>query len=160
MLCISSCHKIEFGRALLWRRRIQPHKHSKQHERRLFHDAAKRRNRGYCWYDHFRVLREWCWSLLTKCTPLCSTADSIEPETSFSINHSGYETEATGIPVFPWQLHDMLHDAEADGFTDIVSWEEGGRSFRVHDRNAFITTILPSYFHGQKHYKSFQRQCK
>jgi hypothetical protein len=66
----------------------------------------------------------------------------------------------TGIPLFPWQLHDALNDAERSGFAHVVSWDQEGHSFRIHDRATFTSYILPKYFHGQKQYKSFQRQCK
>lgn len=70
------------------------------------------------------------------------------------------EVACTGLPAFPFRLHDMLNDAEAKGFDHIVSWQEGGRSFKVHDKDQFSKILLPRYFQGQTRYKSFQRQRK
>jgi hypothetical protein len=54
----------------------------------------------------------------------------------------------------------MLNDAEVKGFDHVVSWQEGGRSFKVHDKDQFSKILLPRYFQGQTRYKSFQRQRK
>mmetsp|Transcript_28019 Transcript_28019/g.46365 ORF Transcript_28019/g.46365 Transcript_28019/m.46365 type:complete len:438 (-) Transcript_28019:122-1435(-) len=67
------------------------------------------------------------------------------------------ETTSTGIPAFPWKLHDVLEDAEKKGFTHIVSWTMNGRAFKVHDQKTFETDIMTKYF-NQTQYKSFQRQ--
>ncbi|KAG7348653.1 HSF-type DNA-binding protein [Nitzschia inconspicua] len=67
------------------------------------------------------------------------------------------ETTSTGIPAFPWKLHDVLEDAERKGFTSIVSWTMGGRAFKVHNQKEFEAQILSRYF-NQTQYKSFQRQ--
>jgi hypothetical protein len=58
---------------------------------------------------------------------------------------------------FPWKLHDMLDNAAADGFEDVVSWQENGRSFRVHKPPRFVEAVMAIYFKQTK-YKSFQRQ--
>jgi hypothetical protein len=47
---------------------------------------------------------------------------------------------------FPWKLHDMLEQAENDGMTDIVSWQDDGKSFRVKQPAAFVDEIMPMYF--------------
>lgn len=67
------------------------------------------------------------------------------------------ETTSTGIPAFPWKLHDVLEDAERKGFTHIVSWTMGGRAFKVHNQKDFEQKIMTEYF-NQTQYKSFQRQ--
>ena len=67
------------------------------------------------------------------------------------------EVTSSGIPAFPWRLHDMLDDAPRKNFESIVSWQMGGRAFKVHDTKLFVSTIMPNYF-NQSHYKSFQRQ--
>jgi hypothetical protein len=67
------------------------------------------------------------------------------------------ETTSTGIPSFPWKLHNVLEDAERNGFTNIVSWTMGGRAFKVHNQRDFENTIMKRYF-NHKQYKSFQRQ--
>jgi hypothetical protein len=90
---------------------------------------------------------------------------------TINLNHSGHgsetttaggtkllnETTSTGIPAFPWKLHDVLEDAERKGFTNIISWTLNGRAFKVHDQKAFETQIMTKYF-NQTQYKSFQRQ--
>jgi hypothetical protein len=58
---------------------------------------------------------------------------------------------------FPWKLHEMLDDAEIEGFTYIVSWLPDYNSFKVHDQEAFTSLIMARYFRQTK-YKSFQRQ--
>jgi hypothetical protein len=58
---------------------------------------------------------------------------------------------------FPWKLHEMLNDAEIEGFTSIVSWLPDYNSFKVHDQKAFTSQIMARYFR-QTRYKSFQRQ--
>jgi hypothetical protein len=59
---------------------------------------------------------------------------------------------------FPWKLHDMLEAAEqSTKFSNIVSWEPGGISFKVHKREEFVTKIMPLYF-DQTKYESFRRQ--
>lgn len=59
---------------------------------------------------------------------------------------------------FPWQLHCMLEAAISEGFGHVVSWLDDGKSFRVHDSDAFVAYILPRFFPRQSRYKSFQRQ--
>lgn len=58
---------------------------------------------------------------------------------------------------FPIRLHQMLVEVEANGLTDIVSWQPDGTSFKVHQQNAFVEKVLPRYF-SQTKYRSFQRQ--
>jgi hypothetical protein len=103
---------------------------------------------------------------------LCSSND----DTTINLNHSAHgsetlavpsgviggtkllnETTSTGIPAFPWKLHDVLEDAEKKGFTNIISWTLNGRAFKVHDQKAFEIQIMSKYF-NQTQYKSFQRQ--
>ena len=51
----------------------------------------------------------------------------------------------------------MLREVEEKGLEHIVSWQHDGRSFRVHNPEKFVDTILPSHFRCSK-MKSFQRQ--
>ena len=66
---------------------------------------------------------------------------------------------------FPWKLHTLLDDAEGsededkDPFTDIVSWEDDGKAFRVHKPQEFCSRIMPQYFKQSK-FESFTRQCE
>jgi hypothetical protein len=59
---------------------------------------------------------------------------------------------------FPWKLHDMLDYSDAiNGIQHIVSWQDDGRSFKVHKPAKFVDAIMPQFFKQTK-YKSFQRQ--
>ena len=58
---------------------------------------------------------------------------------------------------FPWALHEMLDQAEEQGFTQFVSWNDDGTAFKVHDTKGFADYVAPMYFKQTK-YKSFQRQ--
>jgi hypothetical protein len=63
-----------------------------------------------------------------------------------------------GVPVpFPFKLHAMLDQIEADGFANVVSWQPHGRSFVIHDKKSFVAKIMPQYFNQTK-LTSFQRQ--
>lgn len=48
------------------------------------------------------------------------------------------------------RIHDMLEDAESEGHTHIVSWQEHGRAFKIHKPDEFYSTVLPQYFHAKK----------
>jgi hypothetical protein len=59
---------------------------------------------------------------------------------------------------FPWKLHEMLDNADVEGFSDIVSWLPGSmNSFKVHQPRVFVEGIMPRYFKKIK-FKSFLRQ--
>lgn len=58
---------------------------------------------------------------------------------------------------FPYKLYALLEDAEPNGFDHIISWQPGGKSFRVHQPTLFAERILPQCF-NQTRYKSFLRQ--
>lgn len=57
---------------------------------------------------------------------------------------------------FPWKLHQLLENVEAEGSVAIVSWLPHGKAFRVHNKPKFVSTVMASYFNSTK-YKSFQR---
>jgi HSF-type DNA-binding len=57
--------------------------------------------------------------------------------------------------LFPYHLHGLLSDAERLGLTSIISWQTGGRSFRIHDRDLFESKVLGRCFGGQ--FKAFRR---
>jgi hypothetical protein len=60
---------------------------------------------------------------------------------------------------FPWKLHEMLDNADVEGFSDIVSWlpADSTNSFKVHQPAVFVEGIMPRYF-KKIQFKSFQRQ--
>jgi HSF-type DNA-binding len=60
---------------------------------------------------------------------------------------------------FPLKLHDFLEYATSDEkLSSIVSWLPDGRSFNVHDQVLFTKLVIPKYFGGMCHYRSFRRQ--
>eukprot|EP00429_Kryptoperidinium_foliaceum_P072829 CAMPEP_0176052128 /NCGR_PEP_ID=MMETSP0120_2-20121206/25918_1 /TAXON_ID=160619 /ORGANISM="Kryptoperidinium foliaceum, Strain CCMP 1326" /LENGTH=194 /DNA_ID=CAMNT_0017385569 /DNA_START=550 /DNA_END=1134 /DNA_ORIENTATION=+ len=58
---------------------------------------------------------------------------------------------------FPFKLHKILEDADAQGLDSIISWHPDGKSFKVHDKEQLEKQVLPRYLHSPK-YRSFQRQ--
>jgi len=58
---------------------------------------------------------------------------------------------------FPEILHLMLEDVYQSGDESIVSWQPRGRAFRVHKKQQFVETVLPTFF-GHSNYTSFTRQ--
>jgi hypothetical protein len=58
---------------------------------------------------------------------------------------------------FPYQLHQILDDAELHGFQHIVSWLPSEDFFKVHRFKEFEEQIIPRYF-KQTRYKSFVKQ--
>jgi HSF-type DNA-binding len=51
----------------------------------------------------------------------------------------------------------MLEDADTNGFDTVISWQQGGRSFRVYQPEYFAHHVMQGYF-AQTKFKSFQRQ--
>ena len=58
---------------------------------------------------------------------------------------------------FPLKLQRILDRAEATGNKDVISWQEHGRAFLVHDAERFVSEVVSKYF-SQTKYSSFQRQ--
>ena len=58
---------------------------------------------------------------------------------------------------FPVKVYEMLENADEKQFSHIVSWNEVGTGFMVHNKDLFTKEIVPHYFNLTK-YKSFQRQ--
>lgn len=92
------------------------------------------------------------------------TANSFEPlqiTTTISPQQPQQQEEiiarsSSSLP-FPWRVHELLSDAEKEGFTSIVSWLPDLAGFKVHKTKVFEKQILPRYFKQTK-YKSFRRQ--
>lgn len=76
--------------------------------------------------------------------------DSYERQRAFNMN---FESSVS----FPSKLYKCLVDAETKGFTDVISWQPDGASFKVHNQERFVNDILPLYF-GAIKFKSWQRQ--
>jgi hypothetical protein len=60
--------------------------------------------------------------------------------------------------VFPYILHGLLDDVEKANGGHIVSWSIDGTAFRVHNPDAFVTQIVPSYFHSRLSFREFLYQ--
>ena len=71
----------------------------------------------------------------------CSSSSSIN--TSINSSPTGNGSQAD---LFPYILHEVLQDVERIGQTNIVSWNADGKSFRIHDPDAFVSFILEKYF--------------
>jgi hypothetical protein len=55
------------------------------------------------------------------------------------------------------KLHEVLEKAEKTERTDVVSWMPSGRSFRVHQKEEFIETMLHHFNMNISNFKAFQR---
>lgn len=70
-----------------------------------------------------------------------------------SCDHGSFWRE---IDPFPVVLHRMLGEMENEGNEHIISWNDDGKSFAIHDPKVFAEKILTRYFQNQTRYKSFQ----
>jgi hypothetical protein len=61
---------------------------------------------------------------------------------------------------FPDRLYLLLEMSETRAWTDIVSFQPHGRSFRVHDKAQFVEKLLPICLQGQGSWSSFLRQLR
>lgn len=99
------------------------------------------------------------WENLSKAvdvdTDRSSNSGKRTPETADSSSDSQESLEEDFV--FPFKLHLMLDDAEAKNYSHIVSWVRDGKAFKVHDSDAFVSTVLPNFFEHSK-YESFRRQ--
>jgi hypothetical protein len=58
---------------------------------------------------------------------------------------------------FPGKLYRLLAEVERAGNTHIISFTPNGRGILIHDPEAFMTDIAPTFF-SQKKFTSFRRQ--
>jgi len=61
------------------------------------------------------------------------------------------------IEPFPEKLHRLLHEVEAAGRSDVISFIAEGRAFAIHKPEKFSKEIVPHYFR-QSRLSSFKRQ--
>jgi HSF-type DNA-binding len=61
--------------------------------------------------------------------------------------------------VFPEKLHRMLHDCHKNDLTHIASFTPAGDKFQIHNHKAFLSDVLPRYFHIIR-FPSFVRQLR
>jgi hypothetical protein len=62
-------------------------------------------------------------------------------------------------PQFPLRLHDMLDNAEVEGYQHIVCWLPEGNGFHIHDPDAMLPILQKCGFNQSK-WKSFLRQLQ
>lgn len=74
----------------------------------------------------------------------------------YSANRNNVTTKRKKLDAFPIILHRILSDSR---FTDTISWSSHGCAWRVHNRDKFLSEVIPKFFH-HNHFKSFQRQVK
>jgi hypothetical protein len=74
-------------------------------------------------------------------------------------NLDGQGAGAAPPPQFPLRLHDILDQAEKEGYQHIVSWLPEGNGFQIHDADAMLP-ILQKYGFNQSRWKSFLRQLQ
>lgn len=48
--------------------------------------------------------------------------------------------------VFPIKLHRLIEKSVSEGYTNIVSWQSHGRSFRIHDTQNFLMHVVNRVF--------------
>jgi hypothetical protein len=103
--------------------------------------------------EGIRTLRVLGSTLRSKADAFVDASLIPEPDEKAGISRRAGMTE-----FFPDKLHLMLETVEREGLTDIVSFLPHGRAFRVHDRDRFVSEILPRFFESQKKWSSFGRQ--
>lgn len=86
-----------------------------------------------------------------------ATADRKKTSSSLSSTTGKKSSRTDAKCMFPWRMHQLLEYAGSNDLSHVVSWLPGGRSFKVHDRDAFMDAVMPQYF-KQSRYKSFVRQ--
>lgn len=100
--------------------------------------------------------------------PSRSSPEGRERSSSVSVSTDSITTALRGATSFPAKLHQVLQQAEMEGFQSIISWcdvkkIEGGMGagcspFKVHDPQKFVEKIAPQHFPSMGKYKSFLRQ--
>ena len=87
--------------------------------------------------------------------------DAVQGNDGGGNNSMAPTTKTTGwCFTFPVKLHLLLTEAEEPTnayLASIVSWNDDGTSFKVHDPDKFVKSIADERF-KQTRYKSFQRQ--
>jgi hypothetical protein len=71
-------------------------------------------------------------------------------------NNFGVPSDKAELTNLPLKLHALLEESARLDQASIVSWENGGNAFKVHDKKRFVDEIMPKYF-STSNYQSFQR---
>ena len=83
-----------------------------------------------------------------------------QDRTNYSSEEEVSLTSSTlSSPQFPIRLHDMLDQAESQGYQHIVSWLPEGNGFQIHDPESMLP-ILQHVGFNQRVWKSFLRQLQ
>jgi len=89
-----------------------------------------------------------------KNAPYFDASSLADPDASTLANR---RTRGGVTEPFPEKLHRLIHDAEMNGESDIISFFPHGRAFTIHHEERFCREIMPRYF-KQSRFSSFQRQ--
>lgn len=85
------------------------------------------------------------------------------PDENYSRHASDEEASltpaASSASQFPLKLHDMLDQAEAEGYQHVVGWLPNGEGFQIHDPEAMLPILQQCGFNQSK-WKSFLRQLQ
>lgn len=66
--------------------------------------------------------------------------EEIEIDGSDEANHR----RRGGVSIaFPLKLHSVLDQVELDGLSHVISWQEHGRAFAIHDPKVFVDHVMP-----------------
>ena len=83
--------------------------------------------------------------------------DNTVDDKNTTVDNTALEDIRKAKKPFPIKLYTILDDAEKEGNEDIISFQENGRAFSIHDKTRFIAEIVPRYF-STSQYSSFKRQ--
>jgi hypothetical protein len=53
--------------------------------------------------------------------------------------------------IFPCKLYKVLEEGPHHNFSHILSWVDGGKSFKVHNTKEFVNVVMPHYFDQTKY---------
>jgi hypothetical protein len=73
-------------------------------------------------------------------------------------NKKSTKPKQRGGGFFPEKLYNLLEHTTQENLENIISWEEDGRTFCIHDIDAFVDDLLPKFFPNQSRFRSFERQ--
>jgi hypothetical protein len=96
----------------------------------------------------------------TKATPVVSPHHKLKTNRSIGAGTTapsvGYQENDSA---FTFLLYDILEDAARLGFDNVISWVQGGKAFKIHNRERLAAYVLPNYFaRSSSQYRSFHRQ--
>jgi hypothetical protein len=77
-------------------------------------------------------------------TPLGAAERAVPIDTTMMM--TAPDDGKSGDGTYVLRIHEMLENAEKEGYQHIVSWQPHGRAFRVHKEEEFIESIMPRYF--------------